>query len=217
MSEKLLLDGDSMWLKQSKHLWLLDPGHGGLRKNGTYTTAPAKQFQHPGFMAMEGVINRAICNLVKKALISKRIDYAVVADEVEDTSLDQRVRTADTIYAKDKRAVYLSIHSNASPEHNGAGWEIFTYFQGPGETRSKKIAQVFEQFYRTMGKGFKFRGLKEANFHVLRKTDCPAILVENLFFDNLTEAQYLTSAAGQQAIANIIVSSIEDCEALNPI
>jgi len=206
MSEKLLLDGDCLWIKQSKFLWLLDPGHGGLTRDGKYTTAPAKEFQHPGFMIYEGVINRAIKDLVKKALIAKRIDYAVVADDAEDTSLEHRVRVADSIYEKDNRAVYLSIHSNAG---GGEGFEIFT---GPGQTESDKFAKVFEKFYREMGKDFKFRGLKEENFYVLRKTDCPAILVENLFFDNLKEAQFLMTAAGRQKIADIIVASILACE-----
>lgn len=214
MSEKLLLEGDSMWLKQSKFLWLLDPGHSGIDSSGRYLSAPAKMHTFDnGLTVWEGVINRSITNRVVKALVSKRIDYAVVADEVEDTSLEQRVRTADAIYAKDKRSVYLSIHSNASPEHNGAGWEIFTYF-GPEDSKSKKIGKIFERVYRDMGKGFKFRGLKEENFYVLRKTDCPAILVENLFFDNLAEAQYLISAAGQQAIADMIVMAIIACEAM---
>lgn len=209
MEDKLLLDGDSMWLKQSKHLWLLDPGHGGIDAKGHYTTAPAKMHKFEGgFTVYEGAINRAITNLVKKALISKRIDYAVMADDVEDTSLEHRVRTADAIYGKDKRAVYLSIHSNAG---GGAGWEIFT---GPGQTESDRFAKVFEKVYRDLGKAFQFRGLKEENFYVLRKTDCPALLVENLFFDNLKEAQYLISAAGQQAIADMIVMAIIACEAM---
>lgn len=212
MSDKLLLDGDSMWLKQSAYLWILDFGHGGLRKDGTYTTAPAKMFKFPnGLTVYEGVINRAIGAMVKKALIAKRIDYAVVSDDVEDTSLEQRVRTADAIYAKDKRAVFLSIHSNAG---GGTGWELFS---GPGQTDSDKIVKVFERFYRDMGKMFKFRGVKEENFYVLRKTDCPAILVENLFFDNINDAQFLISAEGQQHIADIIVAAIVACEAEKPI
>lgn len=206
-----------MCLGESKFLYLLDPGHGGLTTTGHYTTAPDKMFKHSnGLTVYEGVINRAICNLVKGVLLTKRIDYAVVADDVEDTSLEQRVRTADSIYAKDKRAIYISIHSNASPEHNGGGWEIFNYF-GPEESKSKKVGGIFERVYRDRGKAFKFRGLKEANFYVLRKTDCPAVLLENLFFDNLSEAQYLTSAAGQRDIANMIVEAILICEKEKPI
>lgn len=222
MEDKLLLEFSSMWQRQSSYIWVLDPGHGGLTKDGRYTTAPAKMHKFGIGLSQvtiyEGVINRMITGLVEKALMAKRIDYAIVADDVADTSLEQRVRMADSIYAKDKRAIYLSIHSNAAPvAGSGSGWEIFTYFQGDGESKSKKIATVFEQFYRTMGKSFKFRGLKEANLYVLRKTDCPAILVENLFFDNEEEAKYLLTAAGQQAIADIIIAAIVACEAEKPI
>jgi N-acetylmuramoyl-L-alanine amidase len=208
---QLILDGDFIWIKASAYLWILDAGHGGIDAQGHYTTAPAKMFKFPAFTAYEGAINRAIMHLVRKALIAKRIDYAVVSHPVDDNPLEQRVRMADSIYAKDKRAIYLSIHSNAG---GGAGLEIFT---GPGQTDSDLIGRVFERFYREMGKAFKFRGLKEENFYVLRKTDCPAILVENLFFDNEEEAKYLLTFAGQQSIANMIVAAIVACETEKPI
>jgi N-acetylmuramoyl-L-alanine amidase len=212
MTDRLILDGEFLWLKQSAYLWILDFGHGGIDAKGHYTTAPAKMFKFENGLTMyEGAINRAIGGMVKKALLTKRIDYAIVADEVEDTPLEERVRRADSIYGKDKRAVYLSIHSNAG---GGTGWELFT---GPGQTDSDKIVRVFERFYRDMGKAFKFRGVKDENFYVLRKTDCPAILVENLFFDNINDAQFLISAAGQQHIADIIVAAILACEVEKPI
>ena len=42
-------------------------------------------------------------------------------------------------------------------------------------------------------------------------------LVENLFFDNRKEADYLLSEIGQQRIAQCIVDSIKAVEALKPI
>jgi len=208
----LILDGKYLWEGKSHFLWLLDPGHGGMTPEGRYTTAPAKQWKFPdGLMIYEGVVNRQITEFVRQALHAAQIDYAVVADEVEDTSLEQRVRTADAIYGKDKRAVYLSIHSNAG---GGEGFELFS---GPGQTDSDKIVNVFQAVYRNTFPEFKFRGVKEENFYVLRKTDCPAILVENLFFDNREEAEYLLSTAGQKAIAACIVHAIQECERLKPI
>ncbi len=166
-------------------------------------------FDHgDGMVAMEGVINRDITRKLIDLLKAAQIDYAVVADWHEDTSLEHRVRTADSIYAKDNRAVYLSIHSHAG---GGEGWEIFT---GHGQTHSDDFAQVFARNYKALGKGFKFRGVKENNFYVLRKTDCPALLVENLFFDNKKEAEYLMSSAGQQQIAEMMFAAIKECEAM---
>lgn len=205
-------------MQKSNYLWLLDAGHGGM-KNGVYTTAPAKQFIFDdGLAAYEGVINRKITEVVYKQLELKQIDFALVFDDVEDTPLSQRVTIADNVYRKDKRAVYLAIHSNAG---GGRGFEIFT---SKGQTTSDKVAAVFCEVYKQHFPSFLFRADmsdgdadKEADFYVLRKTDCPALLVENLFFDNRKEAEYLISEAGQLAIANCIVAAIEKVEQLKPI
>lgn len=202
---------------QSNYVWLIDEGHGGMR-NGIYTTAPSKMAKFEDFTIYEGVINRLIGDIVVKVLSGRHIDYLVVADQWEDTPLSMRVNRADNVYKKHRNCVYLSIHSNAG---GGSGFEIFT---SPGQTKSDKIANVFCQTYQKHFPNFKFRADKsdgdadkEADFYVLRKTDCPALLVENLFFDNLEEAKYLMSAEGQKAIADCIVDCIMTCEKLKPI
>lgn len=214
----LLLDGNYQWLEESNYFWILDAGHGGITKDGRYTTAPAKMHKFDSFTIYEGVINRAITSIVEQELKKARIDYAIVAHPIEDTPLSQRVAKADAVYAKDKRAIYLSIHSNAG---GGSGFEIFT---SPGQTKSDKLANIFCEMYQKCFPHYPLRtdktdgdADKEADFYVLRKTDCPALLVENLFFDNLKEAEYLRSPEGQQAIANCIVYAIKDCERLKPI
>lgn len=204
---------------KSTYLWVLDAGHSGVDKNGKYLTAPAKMFTFPdGVTVYEGVINRKIAEIVYLTLEKKQIDFALVYDDVEDTPLSQRVMTADNVYRKDKRAVYLSIHSNAG---GGSGFEIFT---SPGQTKSDKIANIFCEIYIKNFSQFPFRADKsdgdadkEADFYVLRKTDCPALLVENLFFDNRKDANFLLSEAGQRQIADCIVEAIETCEKLKPI
>lgn len=205
-------------MQQSNYLWLLDAGHGGLTKDNRYTTAPAKMKKfEDGLTIYEGVINRAIAELVYLQLEQKKIDFALVYDEVEDTPLSQRVTIADNVFRKDKRAVYLSIHSNAG---GGSGFEIFT---SPGQTKSDKIANLFCDTYQKHFPRVPFRADKtdhdddkESAFYVLRKTDCPSVLVENLFFDNRKEAEYLLSNKGQQEIAMCIVNCIETVERLKP-
>ena len=206
-------------MRESNYLWLLDAGHGGIKKDGTYTTAPAKMKTFDdGLTIYEGVINRAIADFVYLQLEQKQIDFTLVYDDVEDTPLSQRVSIADNVYRKDKRAVYVSIHSNAG---GGSGFEIFT---SPGQTKSDKIANLFCETYQKLFPRVPFRkdvadgdADKEADFYVLRKSDCPALLVENLFFDNRKEAEYLLSETGQREIAMCIVQSIMACETLKPI
>lgn len=203
---------------KSNYLWLIDAGHGGMDK-GKYTTAPAKMFTFPdGLTIYEGVTNRHTANAVAYKLLNLGIDYAFIHDEVEDTSLYLRSARADNWYAKDKRAVFVSIHSNSG---GGSGFEIFT---SKGQTKSDKIANIFCETYQKVYYDIKFRmdqadgdADKEADFYVLRKTDCPAILLENFFFDNRAEAEMLLSDEGINELADTIVQAIVNCEKLKPI
>lgn len=203
---------------RSNYLWLLDAGHGGITKDGKYTTAPAKMHKFDEFTIYEGVINRKITDLLIEELEILKIDFATVYDQVEDTPLYQRTTAADNIFRKDKRAIYLSIHSNAG---GGSGFEIFT---SPGQTKSDKVANIFCETYKKHFLDYPFRADKsdgdadkEADFYVLRKTDCPALLVENLFFDNKHEAELLISDTGQEMMADCLLECIQNCEKLKPI
>lgn len=202
----------------SKYKWLCDAGHGGMY-NGKYVTAPAKMHTFPdGLTIHEGVINRAICRKLEALLKKADIDYRLIHDEEEDDTLLVRVNRADAEYAKDKRCIFLSIHSNAG---RGKGFEIFT---SKGQTKSDKVAVIFCEVYKKHFPDFAFRedrvdgdADKEENFYVLRKTDCPALLVENLFFDNRYEAEFLLSEDGQRKIAECLFECIHEVEMLKPI
>lgn len=202
----------------SNYKWLCDSGHGGMYK-GKYLTAPAKMhtFQD-GLTVYEGVINRIIASKLADLLKVANVDHRLIHDGENDDSLAVRVSRADAEYAKDKRCIYLSIHSNAG---GGRGFEIFT---SRGQNKSDKIAGIFCEVYRSHFPDFHFReeqvdgdADKEADFYVLRKTDCPALLVENLFFDNRREAEFLMSEGGQQKIAECLFDCIRECESLKPI
>jgi len=202
----------------SNYYWILDAGHGG-EKNGVYTTAPAKMYRFgDGFEIREGVINRHIASKLQAKLKVDDIDFGLVYDDVEDTPLATRVAIADKIFAKNPNAIYLSIHSNAG---QGKGFEVFT---SKGQNKSDKVAYFFCEKYKELFPYFAFRADqadgdadKEEDFYVLRKTDCPALLVENLFFDNRTEAEFLNSPEGQEQIAECLFQSIKIVEQIKPI
>ena len=201
----------------SNYKWLLDFGHGGMYE-GHYVTAPAKMHTFSdGLTIYEGVINRKIGYKLAK-LLDGKYEYDIISDPEDDLSLPVRVMTADNRFRKDPRCIFLSIHSNAG---GGSGFEVFT---SKGQTKSDKVAQIFCEVYKKMFPEFKFRSDqldgdddKEADFYVLRKTDCPALLVENLFFDNRREAEYLLSEFGQNKIAECLFECIKQVEVLQPI
>jgi N-acetylmuramoyl-L-alanine amidase len=208
-----------------KYLWLIDAGHGGKTNYGVYTTAPAKMVVYPdGYEIFEGVVNRKIAEKLYIKCSQACFDWALIYDDVLDTDLTTRINIANRVYEKDKRAVVLSIHSNASPDgidKPGTGFEVFT---SPGQTSSDPIASVFCDKCIELYPGKRFRSDKsdgdmdkEAKFAILTRTMCPAILVESLFMDNREEAEYLNSEEGQEAIAEWLFQSILEVEKTQPI
>ena len=75
---------------------VLDPGHGGIDRNGKYTTAPAKMYKFPnGEVAYEGVLNRAIAKEVARCLEGEsgiNVIFTVSPEDPKDVSLSERVR-----------------------------------------------------------------------------------------------------------------------------
>jgi N-acetylmuramoyl-L-alanine amidase len=208
----------------SNYRWLLDAGHGGM-KDGKYTTAPAKMHVFDdGLTFYEGVNNRAIVHKLKLILLLNGIEHELVHEHDRDTPLKERVAFANSLYVKDKRCIYLSVHSDAMPDGahgKGSGFSVFT---SKGQTRSDLIAEIFCTIYQDELRQFKFRkdlsdgdADKEEDFYVLQKTNCPALLVENLFFDNRKEAEFLLSEAGQSKIALTLFKSIQATENKRPI
>lgn len=188
---------------------ILDAGHGGL-KNGRYTTAPAKMHTFTdGLTIYEGVVNRNIARMVGEGLKHEGICFSPVYDLEEDTPLPHRARAANAIYSNFPNSFLLSIHSNAG---GGVGFEVFT---SPGKTKSDAIAEIISKRYIVDFPDFKFRADftdgdhdKEAKFYMLTETNCPAVLVENLFMDNRREAEFLLSWDGQYRIALSLIKSI---------
>jgi len=195
---------------------ILDFGHGGINKKGEYTTAPAKMFKfNNGDVAYEGVLNRQIggfLELYLKMLPDYNIITTVAANDPRDISLGYRVRKTNSYNPAE--TIFISIHCNASKSHRGTGFEIFTT---KGFTNSDKLAEAIylecEELYRL--KDLPMRSDtsdgdhdKEVDYYVLRKTKCPAVLIECGFFDNVRDFVHLRNPYFQAALACQIYNGI---------
>lgn len=175
---------------------LLDAGHGGMI-DGKYVTAPSKMHDFKdGFVFYEGVFNRKVCQRILK--LTNHKPYNVVylnrlyGDVEIDASLQKRSDVINCVYNLYKKSVLISIHGNAG---GGYGGEVFSMSK-----KGSQIANIFEQGWNQEVKR-KWRGCKEANFHMLRETNPPAILTENGFFDNRDDAEWMMSEKGINEIA----------------
>lgn len=201
----------------SKFVYLIDNGHGG-EIEGNYVTAPRKMFEFPdGYVIHEGIVNRRIARKLCDMLSVEGIEHNLITPEEKDISLSERVLRADRLHAENKRSVFISIHLNAG---GGKGFEVYT---SVGQTKSDKFAEFFYDSFQTH---YKEKGIigrkdlsdgdndKEAQFYVLRKTDCPAILTENGFMDNRKEAEWLNSEDGTYTVAKAHFEAIKIIEKL---
>jgi|DEB0MinimDraft_6_1074348.scaffolds.fasta_scaffold51295_2 N-acetylmuramoyl-L-alanine amidase len=202
-------------------LILFDLGHGGIDpETHQYVTAPNKQHFHHDFgWFYEGEWNRKLMKQIdklfkqynSKAKQNEQIRYNWYPYDHQDIPLYSRVLSYNEMTNAQSRAVIISLHANASPNHNGRGFEIFT---SKGETLSDQYATIIGEEFKAdpvLVDSFAFRTDyasdgdldKEADFYVLRKTVAPAVLVEHGFFDNLEDAALLINTDIINRFANM--------------
>ena len=187
-----------------RKLILLDPGHGGLHPDTLeYTTAPFKMWRHKGHKMhwdgwfYEGAWNRFFALELGAELAASGIPflYTIPFDRWhEDVSLGERISYANWLHQLHD-VLYISIHANVY-DTTVRGWQVHT---SQGETRSDAVAQqLWNQVEMEFGSMITMRSDVsdgdadyENKFAVLAKTQCTAILAENLFFDNTEDALLL--------------------------
>lgn len=165
--------------------------------------------------------SRKVCKEVKKQL--ENLGYPVIIDvEQDDLKMNQsqelkyRCNIVNSLHRKYKNCIYVSIHVNAAGAdgkwHNATGWEAYT---SPGRTKADELATCLYKAAEQNLKGKKLRTDwtdkdidKEANFYILKKTSCPAVLTENFFQDTKSDVEYLESEEGFNQIVKTHVEGI---------
>lgn len=100
-------------------------------------------------------------------------------------------------------AIFVSIHYNYSKGGSGNGAESYYHF-----TSSYTLA-AYIQAYLVQRTGMVNRGVKSANFHVIRNTTRnPAVLIECGFVSNPTERAHMMTGEYRARIAEGIAQGI---------
>ncbi|OAT81121.1 N-acetylmuramoyl-L-alanine amidase [Desulfotomaculum copahuensis] len=168
---------------------VIDPGHGG---------------KDPGAVGHSG-LKEANVNLQVALKVAEKLQRAGLSVKLTRTTdafvdLQPRCDIANSWGAD----YFVSIHCNSAGAPQAYGTETYCYkFGGKGEVLAKAI-----QAELIAATGRANRGVKEANFYVLRKTSMPAVLTELAFISNLEEERLLASAAYQEKCAMAIAKGI---------
>jgi N-acetylmuramoyl-L-alanine amidase len=182
---------------------ILDNGH------GYDTYGKASPLWPDGTQLFEYEFNRDVVKRIHNTLCKLSIKSVILVPEAIDISLSLRVKRANDIYRSFPGSFLISVHGNAG---GGNGWEVWT---SPGQTESDVIANYIYYAAKKYLSQFKMRHDyldgdpdKESRFTILTKTICPAVLTENLFFDNWEEYQFMNSNEGREIIANLHVEGV---------
>ena len=187
---------------------LIDPGHG--------IDTPGKR--SPDGKFLEYLWNRQIADLILDRFMIMGVDASLVVTETNDISLSTRVQRVNKMCSKvgASNVILLSIHSNAAGDGSkwmsAQGWSCYT---SKGDTKSDVIAECLYDAFEAEFADRKIRkdmsdGDRdwEENFYVLAKSKCPAVLLENFFYDNREEYAWLLKDETMERIADAIVKGI---------
>lgn len=185
---------------------LIDNGHGA--------NTPGKR--SPDNTFFEWRFNREIAVPLVEELRRRGYDAErIVTEDVHEVTLTERCRRVNAWCSKlgSKNVIMVSIHANAA---GNGGWRtargFSVYVAKTCSDASKKLAQ---SLYAEAEK----RGLKgnrsvpkerywQANFAMVKNTHCPAVLTENLFYDNKEDLAILKSEDGKRKIVELHVEGI---------
>jgi N-acetylmuramoyl-L-alanine amidase len=178
----------------AKKIIVIDPGHGG-NDSGAIGVNNLKEKS----ITLE--IARSISELAEK---NHNKTVEIYQTRYSDTlvSLSDRAKLAKGLNAD----LFLSLHCNHSDNPNARGVEIYVSIQ-----RSKFLDEATWFGFQLQADlneklGFESRGVKFANFQVLRETIdfMPSVLVELGFLSNEDENDYLRKVESLKSLTLII-------------
>ncbi|HHV36062.1 MAG TPA: N-acetylmuramoyl-L-alanine amidase [Syntrophomonadaceae bacterium] len=124
-----------------------------------------------------------------KAVTAELRRHGVIVDETRtgDTTIGLRERS--NFENRKKYDYIISFHRNAFKPEAARGAETYTYLNAYSGTTA--LAQKIQD--ALVAVGFANRKVKQADFHMLRETKAPAILIEVGFIDNTADNRIFDS------------------------
>lgn len=159
---------------------VIDAGH-GIDTPGKRTPAGEREWTFN---------DKVACAVIDNLNLYKGVEILRVDDVTGKRDIPLKART--NLANGWNSDVYLSIHHNAFNNvwGNHGGIESYTMDHPQANPESVQIAKLIHpKIVKTMG--LRDRGIKRANFHVLRETTMPAVLTEGGFMDSLTDIKIL--------------------------
>lgn len=178
-------------MRAAERTFMLDAGHGGSDSGAVYNGR------------LEKNDNLRITLAVGERLA--RSGERVLYTRTDDSTVDLTYRS--TMANSAGATYFVSFHRN-SASTVGRGVEVYYHTSLSAQSTAARMAAPVQD--ALVACGFHNRGVKQANFSVLRRTSMPAILVELAFINNEAENAKLDSEFDRiaDAIASALLSFV---------
>lgn len=187
---------------------ILDNGHG---ENTPGKCSPDKRLY-------EWSWNRDIVKRISAKLDELNIPNEILVTEDFDVSLNERVKRANKMSLMAKKQglepILISIHINAAGNgcwNSANGWSVWV--SNNASIKSKEFAKILYAEAEKLGLKGNRSTPKErywtSNFYILKNTNCPAVLTENMFQDNKDDVEFLLSEEGKNKITELHIEAIK--------
>lgn len=168
---------------------VLDPGHGG---------------RDPGAIACNGMFEKdvvlPVTLMVRRQLQRGKVRVVMTRSTDRFVELERRAEIATQARAD----LFVAIHADWLPDAGMRGHTV--YVTHGASTRALAAAHRVD---RHLGRaGIRSRGVRRANYRVLVRTTCPAVLVEIGCLSNRFEARRLSGDAHRRAVAQAVAAAI---------
>lgn len=176
----------------------VDAGHGGADP-GAIALQPTR--------LEEKDITLALAFLLEEELVLRGHEVLMTRRQDRTLALDARAEFANRYDAE----LVVSLHCNAAADPRVEGMEVF---HRPGSRPGREAAAGILTHMLAAFPGHENRGVKEADFTVLRESAAPGVLVEAEFLTNPAQARFLGDARNQRGLARAIAEGVPGGQAV---
>ena len=186
---------------------VVDPGHGGTDEGAS------------GHGLKEKMITLDLAHRMVAKLNALGFTAILTRETDEFVSLPDRVAIANAV----PEAIFVSLHCNFSDNVNAQGIEVYRCNAKPDGTdvrititagNAEPVCDVESRLAQALGDSVMQqlhcanRGLKTANFYVVRNVSFPAVLVECGFLSNTEDAKKLSDESYRDKLAQALVAGV---------
>ena len=175
----------------NKKLIVIDAGHGGHDNGTSFAKWNEKD------------IVEQISKKIFEQNDPSKVEIVLLRDTDNFISLSDRVNKINELNPN----LVISLHINANATLNASGIEAYVSEKNSNHLASKEHAEKLVK--AIANDNLKSRGVKPANFFILKNSKCPSVVLDLGFISNENDRNYITSEEGQKEIASNIIKSIQ--------